>query len=380
MSIYDYKQGAMMKRNASGQDLLTVLALVLLTAGTMKAQDSAKSVSPAKIDIGGFVDAYYSENVAQPTSRINRLRNFDIAENQLNLSLVELVFQKKAEPVGFRLDVDYGIANDVVQPGLSSTASLLQQAYLTVVLPLGSGLTVDAGKFATHMGYEVIESKDNANYSRSLLFAWAIPYYHTGIRVGYTFSSTFVATLHIVNGWNSVIDNNESKSFGLMLNYTPVSSTNIILNLMAGHENLTSIEYGARNVADFIVNHHLSDALSLGLNVDYGEAQTYGGLMLWKGVAVYGRYAITNDKAIAVRGEIFDDPQGYALGLGPKSDVKEITGTYEYKFADALLLRGELRYDLSNVPAFDMKATATSAGIGTETTQLTFLIGAVVTF
>ncbi len=366
----------------SGSGAVLFLALILLSAGTTnaKAQDSTKSATTPKIDMSGFVDTYYSENFAQPTSRTNRLRNFDIAENQVNLSLVEVVFQKKAEPVGFRLDVDYGSANDVVQPGVTSTASLLQQAYLTVVVPVGSGLTVDAGKFVTHMGYEVIESKDNANYSRSLLFAWAVPYYHTGVRMGYSFSSTFAATLHIVNGWNSVIDNNESKSFGLALNFTPVATTSFILNLMAGHENLTTIEYGARNVADLIINHQLSDEFSLGLNADYGEAQTSSGLMIWKGAAVYARCSVTDKTALALRGEIFDDPQGYALGLGPKSDVKEVTGTYEYKFVDALLLRGELRYDFSNIPAFDKQATSTSAGIGTQTMQLTFLIGLVVTF
>ncbi|HEY6952702.1 MAG TPA: porin [Bacteroidota bacterium] len=344
------------------------------------AQDSAKVLQPSKVEVSGFVDAYYSENVAQPTSRTNRLRNFDISENQFNLSLVEVVFQKKAEPVGFRLDLDYGTANDVVQQGVTGTASLLQQAYLTVVIPLGNGLTVDAGKFVTHMGYEVMESKDNANYSRSLLFAWAIPYYHTGMRITYTFSHILSATFHIVNGWNSGIDNNGSKSIGLALNCTPLFATNIVLNLIAGHENLTHIEYGARNVADLVVNHQLSDAVSLGLNADYGEAQTSNGLLRWKGAAIYGRCSITDKTALAVRGEIFDDPEGYAVGLSPKSDIKEITGTYEYKFADALLLRGELRDDFSNVPAFDKKATQTSSGIGTETTQLTFLVSAVVSF
>ena len=37
-------------------------------------------------------------------------------------------------------------------------------------------------------GAEVIENKDNLNYSRGLLFALAIPYYHMGARVGYAFS------------------------------------------------------------------------------------------------------------------------------------------------------------------------------------------------
>jgi hypothetical protein len=357
------------------------IGFFMAVASTLSlAQDSASSSQASKIDMSGFVDAYYSENFAQPTSQVNKLRNFDIAENQFNLSLVEMVFQKKATPVGFRLDIDYGTANDIVQPGVSSTASLLQQAYLTGVISVGSGLTIDVGKFVTHMGYEVIESKDNANYSRSFLFAWAIPYYHTGARIGYSFSSTFAATLDIVNGWNSVIDNNASKSFGLTLSYAPLSTTSVILNLIGGHENLTPIEYGARNVADFIINHQVTDAFSLGLNADYGEAQTYNGIMIWKGAAIYGRYSLTEKTALAVRAEIFDDPEGYALGLGPKTNVKEITGTYECKFADALLLRGELRYDFSNVPAFDTKASTTSPGIGTETTQLTFLVGAVVTF
>jgi hypothetical protein len=102
--------------------------------------------------------------------------------------------------------------------------------------------------------------------------------------------------------------------------------------------------------------------------------------MMWKGVAVYGRYALTEKSGFALRAEVFDDPQGYALGLASKTDVKEVTGTYDYKFADALLLRGELRYDFSNVPAFDTKATATSSGSGTEKTQATFLVAAIVTF
>src|ERR1035438_296348 len=34
----------------------------------------------------------------------------------------------------------------------------------------------------TSAGAEVIETNQNWNYSRSLLFAWAIPYYHFGLR------------------------------------------------------------------------------------------------------------------------------------------------------------------------------------------------------
>ena len=364
---------------SSGNVLLLLLCIALCTvASEAKAQDST---SASKIDVSGFVDAYYSKNFAKPVSRANKLRNFDIAENQFNLSLAELVFQKKSGPVGFRFDLDFGSTNDLVQPANSSTLSVLQQGYFTAVLPVGGGLTVDAGKFVTHMGNEVIESKDNWNYSRSLLFAWAIPYYHTGIRLTYPVSSAFTAAVHVVNGWNSGTDNNDFKSLGVTLNYALSGSTGLVVNVMDGFENLTSIENGKRTVFDFIISHQLTESFSLVLNADYGQAGTTAGLAIWKGAAVYERYVINPKYAVALREEIFDDPQGYATGIGIfKFDVKEITGTYEYKFADALLLRGELRYDFSNAPAFDKKADATTSGVGTESNQLTALIGGVVTF
>lgn len=363
----------------SGIGLLLVFLVTLCSVPSkVQAQDPS---SASKIEMSGFIDAYYSKNFAKPATRVNKLRNFDVAENQFNLNLAELVVQKKAGPVGFRFDFDFGSSNDLVQPGNGSTLSVLQQGYFTVVLPVGGGLTVDAGKFVTHMGNEVIESKDNWNYSRSYLFAWAIPYYHTGIRFAYPVASAFTAAVHVVNGWNSGTDNNDFKSVGLTLSYALDGSTGVIVNAMDGFENMTNIENGKRTVFDLIITHQLTESISVVLNGDYGQAGTTSGLAIWKGAALYGCYVINPKNAVALRGEIFDDPQGYATGLGIfKFDVKEITGTYEYKFADALLLRGELRYDFSNAPAFDKKASATSTGLGTESHQLTVLLAGFVIF
>jgi hypothetical protein len=353
--------------------LLTIIfTLCIFAVGKVFGQAATPPVT-----VSGFVDAYYSKNFNLPASRTNKLRNFDIAENQFVLSLAEIVLQKKNDPVGFRIDADFGTTNDVVQAGSgSATLPFLQQGYLTAVLPIGDGLTVDVGKFVTHMGYEVIESKDNWNYSRSLLFAWAVPYYHTGIRLTYPVASNFTATVHVVNGWNSVTDNNDFKSVGLTLNYTPMSSTNFILNTMDGVEQSDLVIAGKKKVFDFIAIHQLTESFSLAVNVDYGDERTFSGLAIWKGAAIYGRYSVDSKSAVAIRGEIFDDPMGYATGTGtPKLDVKEITGTVEYKFADALLMRGEARYDFSNASLFDNKTIVNS-----KNTQTTILVGIVSSF
>ena len=98
------------------------------------------------------------------------------------------------------------------EPGGTDFLKYVQQAYVSVLAPVGKGLTVDVGKFVTPAGAEVIENKDNYNYSRGLLFALAIPYYHAGARVGYAVSDTVSLTGYLVNGWNDVKDNNSAKT------------------------------------------------------------------------------------------------------------------------------------------------------------------------
>ena len=96
----------------------------------------------------------------------------------------------KAGDAGFRIDLVAGTF-----AGLEQSAGLrigdnadLQQAFVSYIAPLGSGLRFDAGKFVTHMGYELIEGYDgyNDNYSRSLLFNYAIPLTHTGVKASYS--------------------------------------------------------------------------------------------------------------------------------------------------------------------------------------------------
>jgi predicted porin len=133
---------------------------------------------------------------------------------------------------------------------------------------------------------------------------------------------------------------------------------------------------GKKTAFDIILTHQLTDALALTVNADYGDERTFNGLATWKGVAAYGRYAIDSISAIAFRFEIFDDPIGYATALNvPKLDIKEITGTYEYKFSSSLLVRGEGRYDFSNSTIFDKKTAVNS-----KKDQPTLLLGIVTTF
>src|SRR5260370_11395864 len=192
-------------------------------------------------EVSGFVDGYFSSNFNRPFNHRNQLRNFDFKNNEFGLNLAKLVFEKKASEgsrIGYRLDLAFGAATDWVhsaEPGGVETYKHIQQAYGSFLAPVGKGgLQIDVGKFVTWNGAEVIESKDNWNYSRSFLFAWAIPYYHAGVRATYNFNNKVSLTGALVNGWNNVEDNNGGKTVGLSLTIKPNSKFTIVENYTGG--------------------------------------------------------------------------------------------------------------------------------------------------
>jgi hypothetical protein len=328
---------------------------------------------PAGVTATGFVDTYYSINFAQPASRANKYRNFDVSESQFDLALAELVFQKTADPLGFRIDADFGTANDLVQGGTTSTLGILQQAYLSAVVPVGEGLTLDAGKFVTHMGFEVIESKDNWNYSRSLLFAFAIPYYHVGLRAAYPVWDRVVLSGYVSNGWNSFSDNNGSKTVGASVVAAPFEDVTVAAGWIGGVEQPDSVGSGARNVVDATVQYRPTDRLSLAVNGAFGSEDLPSGSVSWHGGALYARYAFSGGTAAAVRLESYDDPDGHTTGVPQRID--EITLTVEQQVLSHLLLRAEYRHDRSSAHVFDDEA-----GESLLRHQNTVVVGVVLAF
>ena len=351
--------------------LWVLVACSVLLPELLRAQTAAgDSTSP--VTIGGFVDSYFSWNFGRPASHVNRLANFDLTENQIMLSTAEIDVMKAANPIGFHLELAVGSAPDIINGGSTESAKLVQQAYLSAVFPVGAGLTVDAGKFVTHMGFETIKAKDNFNYSRSLLFAWAIPYYHTGLRASYPVRDNLTATVYLYNGWNNV-QANSGKTFGASVSFAPTPAVVFIANWIGGPEQPDSVGSDFRHVVEGVATVQASDRLALGIDGTYGVEKTPLGTVTWKGAAVYGRYLLTETSSISARGEVYSDPGGYTTAL--VQDLGEITLTYEQRILGALILRAEYRYDWSTAQAFDG-----SDGDATRKNQSRVGLAGIVTF
>jgi hypothetical protein len=370
-----------LKPNGLLQGIAGALMCLALTAGSQAqstptpapAQTPAPTEPPAAtpapaaapvwslgtIDFSGFLDGYYSYNANRPSNtangQVNDLYNFNDKTDQFNLANAELIVNHDADPIGFHANLIFGRANALIHPSTDqSTDSYLEQAYISAKPPKAHGLEMDFGQFVTSAGAEVIEAKDNWNYSRAILFVWAIPYYHFGLRTSLPATKTWTVGLQVVNGWNNVVANNGGVTIGVTSAYVkPKYTWN--LNYYTGPQNLNT-QKGYRNLIDTTLLLTPTAKLSAYINYDYGQNKIPATVTSpsqsphWQGIAAAVRGQISGKSALAGRYEYYVDNQGFETGTA--QTLQEFTATYEYKWLEGLLTRVEYRRDWSDVDFF----------------------------
>lgn len=297
-------------------------------------------------------------NFNDPESGLNTARVFDTESNSFALQCAKIAFEKLPDAgggVGFRTDLLFGQDAEVLTPfGSNRDQFDLEQAYVDILTPWGRGLDIKAGKFTTLLGAEVIEAKDNWNISRSLLFGYAIPFTHTGIRASYPFSDKLTGIVGLNNGWDNIKDNNKSKSIETGLLWAPKDWLSLGIADAYGPEQAGN-NHSNRNVSDLVVTIKPSDKLTLKLNTDYGYEED--GVSIdkkgyWTGVAGYIRYDINKWLSLANRAEYFNDPKGLRVVSGTPQSLWENTCTLEIRPFKNLITRLEYRFDRSSEDIF----------------------------
>jgi hypothetical protein len=330
-----------------------------------------------------LMDGYYEYNFNAPIGRANLLRAYDVSSNAFSLNQADLVLENAPDPsdgkrFGARLDLQYGQATETLQgnPANEPRPDVYRavfQAYGTYVVPIGRGLTVDFGKWASSIGLEGNYSKDQMNYSRSYWFDF-LPFYHMGVRANYQVNDKLSVNYWMVNGTNQTEPVNGYKDELVGVNLTPTKSINWTVNYYLGQEHpdfqyqaigtpglpnqqgnpfepIPNPAKGKLHILDSYVTWNASPKLSFALEGDYviERLQIYSPPVHADGGAAYVRYQLLPKIAIAARSEYLSDG---GLFSGKAQALKEATVTFQYKFKDNFLMEEEWRRDFSNQPFF----------------------------
>lgn len=328
--------------------------------------------------VSGFVDVGYNYNFnGQQT---NNLRGFDDKANTITLQNAEIdVAGSMGDKAKYQVDLMYGYdATKTHSAGFEQNLDTngkpvsniqvdIQQAFMAFECPLTHG-TITAGKFVTPFGAEVIEAKDDYNISRGLLFNYAIPFTHTGVKLDKGFSDGKYATMvGIVNGWDNMQDNNKGKTILAQVAANVLPKTSITVGGAYGPEDTPtasteSVNGLARTLVDLIVKVTPTDKLTLVANVDYGVEESNAALGLpdgfsptsdnsnanWSGIAAYANYAFTDMFSLAARYEYLDDE---GSRTGTEQILHSGTLTAQAK-KDNMIYRLEYRQDKSTKKSF----------------------------
>jgi len=315
------------------------------------------------------------------------LRAYDVLSNSFSLNQATIVLERApnleaGRPYGVRVDLQYGQATETLQ-GSAVNEPRPQvyrpvfQAYGTYVIPVGTGLTVDFGKWASALGIENNYTKDQMNYSRSYLFNF-LPFYHFGFRSSYNLSKRLNINYWVVNGVQQSEDLNGFKSQAVLLTMKLAGSLSWNVNYFEGIEqpdvqlalnpgvpematqpglsiNIIGHRPGRRlHIIDSYATWNANSKLTLAGEVDYVVHRSENGGAHVTAGAAYARYQFTPKFALAGRGEYFPDWGG--LFSGVTQFLRESTFTAEYRVTDGFLLRGEWRRDFSDHPFFLTRA------------------------
>ena len=373
---------------------------VAITAGLLQAGVSFAQTPPAPADakpaepapapvfsIGGFdltghLDIAYTRlsGLGKFASGVND-RVFDFKHSESILHALDLQLAKTPDDgFGGLLDLTVGRDADTIAAygTISKTKGPANGANHFVDITQAyahfgaAPLTVIAGKYVTLAGAEVIKSDSDVNYSRSILFGYAIPFTHTGVRATWKLSDSLSLIGGVNQGWDAVSDTNSDKTVEIGATFAPSKEASFAAVYYGGKEVLSNYPKsdvnGMRNLVDIVGTFTLSEQLTLVLNYDYAtqeKASLDGGKAKWQGLAAYLNYQINEQWRLSLRGEYFDDKDGYRTGVVQK--WKEGTVTIAYLPAKEWEIRGEFRADKSDKDVF-----LKSDGVSVSGTQRSF--------
>ena len=326
------------------------------------------------ITISGWLQGNYSTSTAhrsnQPVTFNDRSDFWQFNQNYLKIE--KTVDTSKSEfQLGFRTDwilpgtdarysVSRGLLsnqNGVGAPGAQNAYPVdLFQAYVDAFLPnVGpKGTTLRVGKFATHIGYELVQGAETPFLQRAYLFQYN-PFTHTGAWAITPLNDTWTVSNGLVMGADNFFGVAQPTYIGQLKWAPKEGKTTALLNVMATDPRFsTSGSYPFYNVYNFQVSHNFTDKLTYVFDssfshIDGAPLPSEGGASgsaTWYGAANYLLYKHTDQVTSNFRVELFEDTKGFRTGS--KGLYTEVTYGLAYSPTRSLMFRPTVRYDHNN--------------------------------
>ncbi len=300
---------------------LLTLALGLASASLTFAQDEPK------IKVSGYLETYYGYDYNKPSD--NNRPGFVYSHNRHNEVNLNLGFLKGAYDDGnVRANLalmagTYSNANLAAEPGVLKN---IFEANAGLKLSKTSNLWIDAGIFASHIGFESAISKDCWVLTRNIV-SDNTPYYESGAKITYGSDDGKVTiAAFYLNGWQRINrqNGNSQPAGGLQLTIKPTDKITLNYSNYLGTEGLDAVRV-RRFHNNFYGIFQISDKFGMITGFDYGTQQVAKGNNETHEVlspVIIAQYKFNPKWVLAGRFEYYEDVNGVIIATGTPEGFK----------------------------------------------------------
>lgn len=281
----------------------------------------------SNIKVTGYVETYYGYDFNKPAD--NNRPGFIYSHNRHNEVNLNLGFIKGAYDNGTAranlalMTGTYANANLASEPGVLKN---IFEANAGLNLSKTSNLWIDAGIFASHIGFESAISKDCWVLTRNIA-SDNTPYYESGAKITYvTSDNKFTIAGLYLNGWQRItrLSGNSQPAGGIQLTFKPTERIVLNYSNYIGTDGEDAVQV-RRFYNNFYGIFQPTDKLGLIAGFDYGTQQVANGSketnVVLSPVAI-ARYKISPKWAIAGRFEYYQDVSGIIIATGTPEGFK----------------------------------------------------------
>lgn len=324
--------------------ILSAFAIAALVAA--QAQDSTKK-GPS---ISGSVDAYYRFDFA---GQGNNKTSFTNSNNSFELGMATLKIDHSIGKVSATADLGFGRRaaefsyNDgsglaylgVNNGNQVSSLAAVKQLYLTYAP--SSKVKFTFGKFATHIGFELVDAIANRNYSMSYGFSYG-PFFHTGLKADISLGGKTALMVGVANP----TDYSTTMSSGrIAIAQLSTASKNdkfkAYLNYQGGTNNVDPAAPYTLSQVDLVLMGVISDKFAINYDGTIQSRKVAGVTNSWSSNAVYLNFDPTSKFGLTLRGEYVSDTKN-VVGIGTSIFIPTLSANFKI---DNLTIIPEFRLD-----------------------------------
>lgn len=338
---------------------LPVLALCFSVLMAEAQTDSLSTISAPHLQWKAFADVFFGYDFNQPRGDKRQAFFYNHNRHQeinLNFGFIKLAVEQPTYRANLAFHAGtYVNDNYADEPGVLKN---IFEANAGFTFNRRRNLWLDAGIFASHIGFESAVSMENWTLSRSIL-AENSPYYLSGAKLTYTPNEKWEWLLLVCNGWQHIqrVNGSTLPSFGSQVKWTPNDKLSFNWSTFIGTNDPDSTRR-MRYFNNFYGQIQLTKRVGWMVGFDVGAQQSEkksSVYHIWFSPVAIARITLNEKWAASFRGEYYQDSHSVMIST-PQSGGFQTSGysaNLDYSPDPKILARIEGRFLYSSKKIFE---------------------------